>query len=248
MQRKEIRKRIRIAAAVCCIMAIGAGYTMAYFTDQEQVINRFTTGDPDVGLEEPEWDPEDGDGVDMYPGYTVYKNPTIKNITTGQEENGDVYARMIIYIRDAEGELIDDEEAAGLILTTIRYDDTYTGTYDETGYAETLIQGNVPGYSLSMLEDIPTVNPLFELDEERSEFNKLVYNYIGTDQNGIFGMGEEAALFTHIVIPTDWNRTQMQLVGDFVLDVVEESIQAAGFAGMEDAFGALDEICSNTDS
>ena len=35
--------------------------------------NVFTTGDLDIGLKEPDWDPNENDGKNMYPGYTVYK-------------------------------------------------------------------------------------------------------------------------------------------------------------------------------
>lgn len=47
--------------------------------------NVFTTGDLDIGLKEPDWDPNENDGKNMYPGYTVYKNPTVKNITSDKK-------------------------------------------------------------------------------------------------------------------------------------------------------------------
>jgi hypothetical protein len=84
------------------------------------------------------------------------------------------------------------------------------------------------------------VNPLFVLDEERSEKNVLVYNYMGKDGKGILNTGEEAALFTDLVIPLDWSWEELEQVGDFVLDISQESIQSAGFDSQKEAFLALD--------
>jgi len=47
------------------------------------------------------------------------------------------------------------------------------------------------------------------------------------------------------VIPTDWNQTHFEKVGDFQLSVTLESIQASGFSSQADAFLALDEEIKN---
>lgn len=242
MQKKNLFTKAGIAAVLGCICAVGVGTTTAYFTSSDRADNRFRTGDQDVGLQEPDWDPEEGDGVDMYPGYSVYKNPTIKNITSDEHGPEPVYARMVISILDQKGDLIRDEEALELIRTTIRFDSEYTGTYQEKGEGGKIVQGRIPGYSLAMLKDIPMVNPLFRYDRERSFGGTLVYSYMGPEKDGILNIGDEAALFTDIVIPTDWSWEEMELAGDFVLDIAQESIQAAGFANQTEAFAALDEM------
>lgn len=247
MKKMKWMKKGTIALAMTGVIAAGAGLTMAYFTDTENVVNEFTVGDQDVDIKEPEWDPEDGDGENMYPGYTVYKNPTVKNVVSDKNGQEPAYTRLVVYILDSEEELITDPDAIELILQTIRFDDTYSGSYDEKGSGQKLVEDRIPGYSLKMLEGIPMVNPLFVLDEKRSESNKLVFNYMGPDGDGILDIGEEAALFTNIVIPTDWNQTQMQLINDFKLDIAHESIQVKGFASQEDAYQALDkEIAEGT--
>lgn len=242
MWNKNIFKRVGMAVLLGCICAVGVGTTTAYFTDSDEAVNKFRTGDQEVGLQEPDWDPEEGDGVNMYPGYSVYKNPTIKNVTSDVHGPEPVYARMIISIKDQDGNLIEDEEALELIRTTIRFDSTYTGSYAEKGEGEIIMQGRIPGYSLSMLKDIPMINPLFSYDVKHSSENTLVCNYMGTDGEGILNIGEEAALFTAIVIPTDWGWEEMELAGDFILDIAQESIQAVGFDNQEAAFAALDEV------
>jgi len=152
---------------------------------------------------------------------------------------------MLIHIRDEDGNLIEDPEAIELVKQTIRFDGSYTGNYEEKGAGSVLVQGRVPGYALEELKDIPMINPDFTLDTSRSEPNVLVYNYMGADGTGVLKIGEEAALFTDIVIPTDWNQTHFETVGDFQVSVTLESIQASGFATQADAFLALDEEIKN---
>lgn len=243
---KNLKKNVTAAAVIACIAAVGIGSSMAYMTEKEEVTNVFTVGDLDIGLDEPEWDPDDGDGVNMYPGYTVYKNPTIKNITSDEKGEEPCYARVLVHIQDKDGNLITDQEAIDLIRQTIRYDSTYTGNFENTGFAANLVEGRVPGYSLSDLSAYPTVNPAFTLDTTRSTANVLVYNYMGSN-NGIMNIGDEATLFTNIVIPTDWNQTHFEKVGDFHISVSVESIQASGFASQSDAYNALDgEVAGGT--
>ena len=245
MDRKNLKRYMAAAAAAACAAAVGIGTTMAYMTEKDEVTNIFTVGDLDVGLKEPEWNPDDGDGINMYPGYTVYKNPTVKNITSDRNGEEPCYARMLIHIQDEDGNLIEDPEAIELVKQTIRFDGSYTGNYEEKGVGSVLVQGRIPGYALEELKDIPMVNPDFTLDTSRSEPNVLVYNYMGADGTGVLKIGEEAALFTDIVIPTDWNQTHFETVGDFQVSVTLESIQASGFATQADAFLALDEEIKN---
>ena len=73
-------------------------------------------GDLDIGLKEPEWNPEDKDGTNMYPGYTVYKNPTVKNITSDKQGEEPCYVRMCVDILDSQGKEIKDRGHAGFNL------------------------------------------------------------------------------------------------------------------------------------
>lgn len=241
--RKEFLKnrKVKIAAVMTMLcLGTGAAGTMGYFTAQEKVTNVFTVGDLEIGLQEPEWDPEDGDGQDMCPGYSVYKNPTVKNIGDTNKGGNDCYTRMKVEILDAKGAPVTDAEALKLIKKTIRFDATYNGSYSQTGKATQLVQGRIPGYFLKDFEDVPMVNPLFSLDTERSSDNVLIYNYQGTDGSGVMKAGEEAALFTHIVIPADWTQTELRCMGEFQIVVTAQAIQTSGFASKSDAFLALD--------
>lgn len=248
----KFKKYIAVMATVVGVLGVVVGGTMSYMTEKEELTNVFTVGDLDVGQREPEWDPDtDHDGEDVYPGYTVYKNPTVKNISDPTNGEEPCYTRMTIYVQDKDGNAIEDQTALDLIEKTIRFDKTFTGTYENKGTAQGLVEGKVPGYSLADLQDYPMVNPKWEKDTTRSTKNKWVFNYVGNN-NGILKIGEQSTLFTNVVIPTDWNQTQLKSIGSgvagsFKLHIETDAIQAAGFANQAAAMNALDkEIADGT--
>ena len=51
----------------------------------------------DIGAE------NENDGKNMYPGYTVYKNPTVKNITSDKNGDEPCYVRMSVDILNSQG-------------------------------------------------------------------------------------------------------------------------------------------------
>ena len=85
------------------------------------------------------------------------------------------------------------------------------------------------------------VNPKWTKDTVRSTASKLVFNYMGEDGDGILDIGEESTLFTNIVIPTDWNQTQLTMIGDYHLKITAQAIQSSGFTTQAEAFLMLDE-------
>ena len=48
-------------------------------------------------------------------------------------------------------------------------------------------------------------------------------------------------MFTNVVIPTDWNQTEMQKIGEYQLKVTAQAIQSKGFANQSEAYRMLDE-------
>lgn len=248
----KFKKYLAVMATVLGVTGVIIGGTMSYMTEKEEVTNVFTIGDLDIGQHETDWDPEnEEDGLDVYPGYTVYKNPTVKNISDPANGEEPCYARMTIYVQDPAGNPITDQTALDLIEKTIRFDGSYTGTYEAKGTAQGLEEGRIPGYSLADISSYPMVNPDWVKDDARSTENKWVFNYVGNDQ-GRLRIGEESTLFTNVVIPTDWNQTQLKSIGSgvagtFKLHIETEAIQAAGFANQAAALNALDkEVAAGT--
>lgn len=239
-RKKNMVKTAGIAAVLLSLIFVSIQGTLAYLTSRQSLANTFTVGDLEIGLQEPDWDPEDGDGVNVYPGYSVYKNPTVKNITSSKNGEEPCYARMRILLADGSGTPVTDAGRLSLMKTMIRYDSTYTGSYEQTGSAKKLVQGRIPGYSLAELEVLPMINPLFEIDAERSTDNEIICNYMGNDGKGILKIGEQAVLFTGLALPTEWKNEQIRTLGDFQIIVKAEAIQASGFAGQKEALAALD--------
>lgn len=242
MKRRDLIRYAAAAAIISAIAVVGVGNTIAYFTESSTKVNSFTTGDLDLGLREPEWEPDEEDGENMYPGYTVYKNPTVKNITSDKNGEEPCYCRINVEILDRNDREVTGADALNLIYKTIYFDPSFTGTYDSmAGEAQGLVQGRIPGYNLAELSKYSMVNPLWTKDTARSTPSKLVFNYVGEDGDGILDIGEESTLFTNIVIPTDWNQTHLTTMGDYKLKITAQAIQSSGFAAQEDAYEMLDE-------
>ena len=129
MKMSRGKRNVLFAGVLSCAMLFGIGNTMAYFTENSVQTNVFTTGDLDIGLKEPDWDPNENDGKNMYPGYTVYKNPTVKNITSDKNGDEPCYVRMSVDILNSQGTPITDDQALNLIYKTIYFDKTFTGDF-----------------------------------------------------------------------------------------------------------------------
>lgn len=71
-----------------------------------------------------------------------------------------------------------------------------------------------------------------------------VYTYT---YNNILKKGDSATLFSNIVIPTDWNRARLSLLGEYQIEIYAQAIQTSNFNSADEAFTALDaEIAAGT--
>lgn len=235
--KKNSKKIIIGVLSVCVIAALGVGGTLAFLTDSEQKTNTFSMGDLDITLREPHWDddgdgdgdednvdddkdPDNGDGRDLKPGDTREKDPTVEAV------KGDSYMRVVMVIKDTSGDeptVITNQERLELILSTIRY--CTDGKINKDGH-----------YLLEDIEGIDRVNPKFEYDEKRSTGGTYFYNY-----KGKFQQGDKAVLFTHIVIPGDWKKEQVDLAGNYQIVIQAQAIQWENIGDSETAFELLDD-------
>ena len=78
------KKLVATVIAAALVASVGIGSTLAYLHDatENATVNTFTIGDVKIDLDEPSWDPDQGN--DMLPGATVNKNPIVTNV--GQTE------------------------------------------------------------------------------------------------------------------------------------------------------------------
>lgn len=78
-----MKKQVLAGALAASIAAVAiAGGTLAYFTDEKVADNTFTVGGVSISLDEPKWTEPGGgrdQGVDVYPGEALPKDPTVTN-------------------------------------------------------------------------------------------------------------------------------------------------------------------------
>jgi len=152
--------------------------------------------------------------------------------------------------KDANGDypVITDNARLNLILKTIKYDDTYTVTTDAAGkvtYSTTNIVAGT-GYSSDDVKDIPMVNTdNFTLNETKSSAGVYYYEYTNDETDNILTDGSTAILFTNIVIPKDFTREEINLLGNYQVIVEAQAIQSSGFANSSEAMTALDTEAEN---
>ena len=221
----EKKKAILLATAVVGLVGAGIFGSYSYFTDDSNVTNEFTTGSLDLRVTENLWE-NSTDGKYMYPGYTVAKYPTVKNVT-GIKDN-DAYVEAILYVKDHEGNPITDSDRLDLIYHMIRYDVDGEGLNEGTKYPDDVITQN------------PNVNPAFEFQVRDDEEGTTIYFLKDTLKSTADPEeGEDVVLFTKIAMPTEWSQTEVDLVGDFQIVIEFKGIQAATFEDVYDAMEAL---------
>lgn len=80
--RKRINRKIKIAMLCAALSGtVAAGGIMAYFTDNETVVNTFTVGKVSLSLIEPGWKPP----KDITPNQEIIKDPQIVNDGVNKE-------------------------------------------------------------------------------------------------------------------------------------------------------------------
>ena len=221
------KKVTMITALALSVGIIGSLGSYSYFSDRSQVTNDFTTGSMDVKVTESKWKNSE-DGKNMYPGYTTEKDPTVQN-NTGIVDN-DAYVAAFIHVKDHEGNVITDSKRLDLIYHTIRYDATAGGT--------TLVKGEK--YDNASIIANPNVNPAFELQKRDDSTGTWTY-YLKERLKSADNPedGDSATLFTKIAVPTEWSQTELDIMGDFKIEVEYKCIQAATFTDVYDAMKTL---------
>lgn len=227
------KKLVMVSAAGLLVVGMAGVGSYSYFTDRGVMVNDLSTGGLDVIESETLWD-NDTDGKNMHPGYTVKKNPTITNITGILDNNA--YIRAQITIKDGEGDRITSKKRNDLIYETIRWDAT-----------NTMLEGKK--YSLDKVHSYPNVNPEFYYVAEESDPDKGLYVYYlsrvlrSTESTEHTTDGENSiTLFNTIVLPYEWSQDELDVMGDYQVEVDFRAIQEKAFDSVEDAMQTLRDI------
>lgn len=230
----RLKRNIAVVCSVVLAASMMIGGTLAYFSDSMTVTNNFTMGGTDgagedsgvdVEVTEPGYNPEDS--KDMAPGSVIAKDPTVKNL------KGESYVRFIVTLKDkTTQEVITDEGRANKILSTL--------FYDPDNQIKLSNDGTFTKYTLEEAAGLPGVltpfnSTNFEKDATRSTTGTYYYNYKGTLQKD-----QTAVLFSKVIIPKDWNQTDLNTLGNYDLIVTAQAIQAQNMKDADEAFEALD--------
>lgn len=208
------KKRLVIAwLAAVLVICMATGGTIAYLSSKDEVKNTLTIGKVNITLDEPSWEPENGE--DLKPGNVAPKDPTVTAV------DGDSYMRIKMEIVDGEGKLITDKNRLALVLETLWFDSgeniSADKMYSQAELAALQKDGKItaehsPAFSFAGIEkDKPAVR---------------YYNYIAND--GVFSAENKdiTRLFTHVVVPKDWHNTEVfTLSGDTFEETANGSVE-----------------------
>ena len=86
-----------------CVLSIGVGAALAYFTAQDSVTNEFTLAEAlEISVEEPNWDAAQGQAI--VPGQTMDKDPKLVN-----ESSVDAYGIMRVSVPHKTVDVISED-------------------------------------------------------------------------------------------------------------------------------------------
>lgn len=225
-----VHKRNMITAcAVLLVAVMTLGSTLAFFTDTETKTNVFTMGNLDITLAET-WTPADGEK--MVPGDTVVKAPKVTAV------KGDGYMRVTVTILDkntgvAPGTKVTDAARIAKIKETLYHDANGAIIVPGTKYST----ADIAKWNVGDVKKVYNDSAFTETVKAPGVF---VYTYKNTTTKNIFKEGMDATLLTNVVIPSDWNLKDIELLGKYDIEIKAEAIQAEGFANDVEAFAALD--------
>lgn len=241
MKKKTLMVYVLSGFAIIVMIISG---TLAYLMSEKQIDNVFEVGgEIRVDLEEKGWIEPD----DMLPGTTLLKDPKLINIKQP------CYVRLKLELLDLE--IIDGKKIytaidttnelgkrrAELMKKTMYYDPSVTYSND-TVTTLNIVKNH--SYTIESLKNYKRMNDTqFQFDAQSSTGNVLYFNYIGN--NGIMNTNETAVLFTNIVVPTDWNTTEYDVLegehDGFTIRVTGQAIDADSFQSIELAMKALND-------
>ena len=239
---KSIKRILIIDAILLCLsVLIFTATTIAYFTSQKKVTATFTSGDVKISLSQAAvkkdatghlvedltqpriFGSEDGTPYDygiIFPGQTIYKDPTIKNIGYN-----DAYIAAKVTISDGAGDLHkligyenDDHIDIEMLLGG--------GLFDEDG----LHFGQWNG-----LEGV-TYNDRFAMIQIPDVQNGRYHLYFFILP--IMSHNEEIELFDTMYVNPDWSGEDMKELRDLKIEVAAYGVQTFGFSSCYEAVTA----------
>lgn len=150
MNRKKV---LTLFTALSLTAVVGAGATLAYFTDKAETENVITMGNVNITLTEPEFDQEDGECdnsiSNVMPGQVIAKDPTI---TLG-EDSLDAYIRVKLEVTGFE-DIEDGDDYAEAILEGLDIQDGWKKVGDYYYYENVLTNNEANADSATLFTEV----------------------------------------------------------------------------------------------
>jgi len=225
---KKVKLQI-IFSGLCFVLSLMMllGTSFAYFSDTKQVTNTMTAGNVSIELTEAAVK-DDGTGnliedpaaprikggVDatvrdygsIYPGISIYKDPTVKNVG-----DTDTWIAAVITVSDGAGELykvIGYDGFAGIDLRAL----LSGGVLDEGSHF-----GQWNGIDNVRYNDRYAM--VQKADVGMGEYRFLIFFH------NTFAPGEEVELFDTFSIPSQWTNAQMQELSELKIHIQAYGVQ-----------------------
>lgn len=217
--RRVVLAAAAAAVALACALPGIAG-TQAYYGANDRDTHVFVLPDVRISLTE-QWDAQDGLG--LAPGTTVVKRPVVAN------DASPCYVRVVVRLADASGEALSPDacpERYRAIMGTLWSDP-----------ADRMEAGRP--YSASELASLEGVGRLYDAESFREPYYDASVGGLVFEHEGVLGAGESCELFAKVCVPSDYTVHDMALMGDYVLGIQAQAIQAAGFKDQQSAMEAL---------
>lgn len=211
---KFTKKKVFVSAMAICLIAILSFGTLAWFTDSDEVTNKFMVADS-------ESDPDKLFSVDVYET-AVDENGTVKD----EDDNGEADTTQIgnTYTNILPGDVLPKDPTVkntGKYNQWVRLKVTLTDAADWmrllTYYNITDITTIFEGYNGDVWQSEGNDNPVLNAD------GSLTFIYYLKNQ---LAPGQTATLFNAVKIPSVLNQVDMAQVPEFEIKVVAEAIQA----------------------
>ncbi|MBR5252006.1 MAG: SipW-dependent-type signal peptide-containing protein [Oscillospiraceae bacterium] len=257
---KKTKKVLALMVAFALVIAATVSVTVAYLKDDDSAKNVFTTGNVTIDLTEAAFktDETTGNIVEdteqprndlfdnreneaeeifdygkLFPGMTVFKDPTITN--TGSEQ---AYVAAKITVKDGEGDLATILGIEGTDLIDVNQ----------------ILSGGYVQPTAAQLEDYNGLAPVwgdetYALYQEKVGEDYVFWFFFETplqpaeyDENGeVVEAAEEVMLFNLITIPTEWGNTEMAQMKELSIEIKAFGVQTFGFDSCFDAMTAAYE-------
>jgi len=258
MQKK--RNAIMAILSILLAAALSVGGTLAYMTDSQTLVNKFTVGDLDIAFDEPNYP---GDcNEERVPGDSYAKDPTVEAI------KGDAYIRIKVEFQPLNGSTSLSAARVAKILKTIYYDRNFSKIKNADGYigSDALrvwdwVEGSGNHHTPSdkwhywldtdggLVRKDGTKTNVGDTLQIQNWFNHDEFELETTSDSGVFYLNykgilaesQKATIFTSIVFPSNWNQNDLKELGNYQIKLTAQAIQAAGFADRAEAYAALDK-------